>query len=135
MRPALRDKDIEFSLHLADGLPKAAFDRDKIAQVLTNLINNAIKFTDDGSVTITTEKSESGIQASVKDTGIGIKEEDMNKLFESFSQIVTEKGRKTGGTGLGLAISRKIIEHHGGKIWTESEYGKGSTFLFVLPVS
>ncbi|MFH1288004.1 MAG: PAS domain S-box protein, partial [bacterium] len=135
MRPSLKDKSIEISTKLEDNLPEVIFDRDKISQVLTNLINNAIKFTDKGIITVATEKGENVVQVSVKDTGIGIKEDDINKLFQNFSQISTGKGRKTGSTGLGLAISKKIIEQHGGKIWVESEFGKGSTFIFTLPIS
>ena len=114
-------------------LPRLNFDKDKIIQVLTNLVGNAAKFTDDGSITITTAKDDNNICVSVQDTGIGIKQEDLSRLFNEFEQLSNIDDRKTGGTGLGLAISRRIIGQHNGKIWAESEFGKGTTMSFVLP--
>ena len=115
---------------LDENLPRIKFDHDKIIQVLTNLANNAIKFTENGGITITTGKEDNIIQVTVKDTGPGIKEEDMPKLFQQFVQLQ----RKMGGTGLGLSICKQIIEAHKGKIWAESEFGKGTTFHFILPI-
>ncbi|MDD4201890.1 MAG: HAMP domain-containing sensor histidine kinase [Candidatus Omnitrophica bacterium] len=106
-------------------------DKDKIIQVLLNLINNAIKFTERGNVDIVVKDEQDNFHILVKDTGIGIAKEDIPRLFESFEQV--GKGKKTGGTGLGLAISKKIIEAHNGKIWVESEQGQGTTFHFTLP--
>ena len=135
MRPLVEEKKLDFTTHLGGGLPKIAFDRDKITQVLSNLVNNAIKFTDKGALAISTERAENAVVVSVKDTGIGIKEEDMDKLFQRFSQIAVSKDRKAGtGTGLGLAISKKIVQQHGGKIWVESVFSQGSTFHFTLPL-
>lgn len=135
MNPLARNKKIELQLELPKKLPSVKMDRDRIMQVLVNLINNALHFTDHGKVSIHTYlKADEGVVVQVKDTGIGIKEHDVTKLFQTFGQIHTGKDRKTGGTGLGLAISKKIVEQHHGKIWIESRYGKGSTFSFILPL-
>lgn len=128
------EKNVKLVIDLDDNLPRVGFDNDRIPQVLDNIVNNAIKFTADGSITITTRKEDGFIRISVKDTGIGIKSEDISKLFQRFEQLDKGVDRKTGGTGLGLAISKEIVETHKGKIWAESEYGKGSTFHFTLPI-
>jgi PAS domain S-box-containing protein len=109
-------------------------DQTKFKQILFNLLDNAVKFSkeDGGTVTITTKKTDDMAEISVSDTGIGIKEEDMGKLFTKFQQL--ETGRKIGGTGLGLAITKQLVELHGGKIRVESKYGEGSTFTFLLPL-
>ncbi len=125
---------VELLLKLNDNLPKARFDSDKITQVLTNLVSNAMKFTEKGTITIEASKRNGAIQVSVSDTGHGIKEKDLPRVFDRFEQLATNGERKTGGTGLGLAISKEIIERHDGKIWVESEFGKGSKFTFTLPI-
>jgi signal transduction histidine kinase len=125
---------INLVIDLEDNLPKVNFDSDKITQVLTNLVSNAIKFTEKGSVTMKTIKGENIIHVMVSDEGCGIKKEDEPKLFRKFEQLSIGGERKTGGTGLGLAICKEIIEQHRGKIWAESELNKGSTFHFVLPI-
>ncbi|MDD5136476.1 MAG: ATP-binding protein, partial [Candidatus Omnitrophica bacterium] len=126
-------KNLEFTLELEENLPRFNFDKDKIIQVLTNLVSNAIKFTDKGGITIKTASKGSAVYVSVQDTGLGIKEEDIPKLFMEFEQLDRGIERQTGGTGLGLAISKKIIERHDGRIWAASERDKGSTFTFFLP--
>jgi signal transduction histidine kinase len=93
-----------------------------------------MKFTEKGSITISTRRIENSIRVSVSDTGCGIKQEDLSKLFKQFQQLSSSGNRKTGGTGLGLAISKDIVEKHGGRIWVESEFGKGATFHFLLPI-
>jgi len=123
-------KGLKVNLSLEDDLPRLDFDKDRIIEVLVNLLNNSIKYTEKGSITITTDSADNTIQVSIKDTGCGIKEEDIPKLFQRFSQV----GRKPGGSGLGLAISKEIIEAHKGKIWVESEFDKGATFYFTLPI-
>ncbi len=85
-------------------------------------------------MTVTTGKGNNTIQVSVKDTGLGVKEEDMPLLFQKFSQLEHGLERKAGGSGLGLTISKEIIEIHKGKIWAESKFGEGSTFSFLLPI-
>lgn len=135
MVPVVENKGIEFILDLEDGLPKIKFDKDKIIQVLTNLINNSVKFTEKGSITICSSKSDNAILVSVIDTGLGISKEGIPKLFQQFEQLEKGIDRKTGGTGLGLAISKEIIERHRGKMWVKSESGKGATFSFLLPIA
>ena len=108
-------------------------DINKIVQVLHNLINNAIKFTERGEVTVATTRDEGNIHVMVRDTGTGIRQEDMTKLFYAFERIDERRNNRIDGTGLGLVICKEIIEKHNGKIWAESEFGKGSTFHFVLP--
>lgn len=128
-------KGLSIITKLDETLPKINFDKDKITQVVTNLINNAIKFTEKGNIVAATSRADNAIVTSVSDTGIGIREEDIPKLFQAFMQVGTGLERKSGGTGLGLAISRNIIQMHKGKIWVESKYGQGSTFYFILPIT
>jgi PAS domain S-box-containing protein len=134
MASTVKKKGVEFRLALDNALPKVTFDSDKMIQVLTNLVSNAMKFTGKGSITIATRRIENAIRVSVSDTGCGIKQEDLPKLFHQFQQLGSSSSRKTGGTGLGLAISKDIVEKHGGRVWVESEFGKGSTFHFLLPI-
>jgi signal transduction histidine kinase len=135
MQPVAKNKGLELSVVLEPGLPKVAMDHDKITQVLMNLVGNAIKCTPAGEIKIITfQKYHNAVCVCVKDTGIGIQKADLDKLFKSFSQIFTDKRVTAGGTGLGLAISKEIVEGHRGKIWAESEFGKGSSFYFVLPL-
>lgn len=109
-------------------------DRDKIIQVLSNLISNAIKFTEKGQISVNSENKGSYIQISVTDTGKGIPIGELETIFDKFKQIKRKAGPGAIGTGLGLAISKGIVEAHGGKIWAESKgEGKGSTFIFTLP--
>ena len=110
-------------------------DRDKINQVLINLVNNAIKFTDQGKIKIIIENSNStSITTRIIDTGIGIPKDEWDKIFDKFYQIGKSADRKNRGTGLGLAITKNLIEMHKGKIWLESEEGRGSEFSFILPI-
>ena len=125
-----KQKGLDFIINLDKDLPKIKFDRDKISQVLSNLVNNSLKLTEKGNITISTTKGNNIIQVSVKDTGPGIKEKDMPRLFKHYEQLE----RKVGGTGLGLAISLEIIKAHGGKIWAESVFGQGTTMHFLLPI-
>ena len=134
MAPTAKDRGAGFLLELDDSLSKTGFDSDKITQVLTNLVTNAMKFTEKGNITIKTGKKNGTIHVSVSDTGHGIKKEDLPRVFDRFEQLATGGERKTGGTGLGLAISKNIIEQHDGRIWVESTFGKGSKFTFTLPV-
>lgn len=134
MQPLLAKKGLPLTLELEEPLPKVLLDQDRITQVLINLIQNAIKFTDHGEIQVKTSGGIHHIKISVRDTGIGIREEDLPRLFRSFGQIDTDRAKRTIGSGLGLAISKKIVEQHGGKIWVESQYGQGSTFSLLLPV-
>jgi signal transduction histidine kinase len=111
-------------------------DKQKLKQILFNLLSNAVKFSKPigGTITITSKKYDEMAQISVSDTGIGIKKEDLGKLFNKFQQIESATYRKYGGTGLGLAISKELVELHEGRIWAESKYGAGTTFTFKLPL-
>jgi signal transduction histidine kinase len=137
-------KKIQLEVEAPEQLPSVYGDREKIEQILTNLIGNAIKFTlEEGKILITIKpppRSEYGghgdmLSVSVKDTGIGIPKEHLDAVFEKFYQVEGSLHRSVGGTGLGLAITKGLIEAHQGKIWVESEVGKGSTFTFTLPIS
>lgn len=126
-------KGLEVGVKLPEKEVKIYADRDKLSQVLTNLIGNAIKFTEKGAIEISVVEKEKGIEVSVMDTGRGINKEDLKNLFTTFGQFgVVLKGLEK-GSGLGLCISKDIIELHKGEIWAESEIGKGSKFTFTLP--
>lgn len=135
----LRDKDVELILNIDPSLPNKLFgDSIRIKQVLLNLANNAAKFTPQGEVVITMSKEEIDdgqiqLHISVEDTGIGIKEEDVGKLFQSFQQVDSKRNRNIEGTGLGLAISKRLLDLMEGDIQLKTEYGKGSCFSFVIP--
>ena len=118
---------------IEDGLPEVIGDRDRLIQVVINLLSNAVKFTERGFVTCRVRKSGSEIIVSVIDTGMGIAEVDREKVFEKFRQAGDTLTDKPTGTGLGLSICKQIVEYHGGRIWVESEPGKGSTFSFTIP--
>lgn len=110
-------------------------DQRKLKQIMFNLLSNAVKFTPSGgSVRVIAKRKQDEIEISVQDTGIGIKPEDMPKLFQTFTQIESPYGKKAEGTGLGLALTKRLVELHGGKIWAESEFSKGSKFTFTMPV-
>jgi len=128
------DKKLAFKAEVAPDLPRGHGDERRLAQVLLNLVGNAIKFTDAGEVVITATTGNGSFNVSVRDTGPGISAADQAKLFQEFQQADNSLTRKKGGTGLGLAISKRIIEMHGGRIWVESVVGQGSTFSLTLPV-
>jgi PAS domain S-box-containing protein len=111
-------------------------DKQKFRQVFINLLDNAVKFSKDGGGTVTVAAKKEGEMArfSVSDTGIGIREDDVGKLFQKFTQLENGTTRKYQGTGIGLAISKQFVELHRGRIWAESKSGEGSTFTFILPV-
>ncbi|MCI0693875.1 GAF domain-containing protein [candidate division KSB1 bacterium] len=126
--------DLKLKKDVDAGLPEIIGDQDKLIQVVINLISNAVKFTDKGSVTCRAKESNGEIVVSIVDTGMGIAPEDQPKLFEKFKQVGDMLTNKPKGTGLGLTICKEIVEHHGGRIWVESEMGVGSTFSFALPI-
>jgi PAS domain S-box-containing protein len=134
MTLAAKDIGIDILLELDNRLPIVGFDNDKITQVLTNLVDNAVKFTEKGNIVVKTSEENGMIHVSVSDTGCGIRKKDLSRLFGRFEQLSTGGERKTGGTGLGLAICKGIIERHNGKIWVDSVFGKGSKFTFTLPI-
>ena len=132
LRPQAEEKGLRLSCDVQEHLPAIRADRDRILQVFSNLIGNALTFTEEGGVAVQVEPTDGWVSFSVSDTGRGISAEDLPRLFERFWQ--TRKARR-GGAGLGLAISKGIVEAHGGRIWVESEKGAGSTFIFTLPVA
>jgi signal transduction histidine kinase len=137
VKPMAADKSVLLEVEVPEPSVLVWADRDKVTQVLTNLIGNAIKFTSpQGTVTVSASKDGTEwAQVSVSDTGPGISAEECQKIFEKFYQVSESGGPKPKGTGLGLAISKALVELHGGKLWLESEEGRGSTFSFTLPVS
>ena len=135
----LVDKDVSFDLDIAPELPVLLYgDNIRIRQVLINLANNAVKFTNQGYVRISVDFDKLDgekilLKIAVTDTGIGIKEEDLSKIFESFQQVDSKRNRNVEGTGLGLTISQRLVYLMNGSISVQSEYGKGSTFSFTIP--
>ena len=128
------EKKLALKATVPADLPPGRGDERRLTQVLLNLTGNAIKFTDEGEVSIQARASDGAFVVSVSDTGPGISEADQQTIFEEFQQADSSSTRKKGGTGLGLSISRRIVELHGGRLWVESTPGRGSTFSFTLPV-
>ena len=134
-------KGLEISVDLGDDLPNLWNDRDRLVQVVTNLLSNSIKFTpDNGQVKIkakavATDGQPPNLEVCVSDTGIGIQPSDYEEIFKKFKQGGDTLADKPRGTGLGLPICREIVDHFGGKIWVESTPGKGSSFYFTVPVT
>jgi signal transduction histidine kinase len=131
-------KPIELRDEIEPNLPRVYVDRGRIRQVVINMLSNAAKFTDAGSITMRIRKITNNerdfICFSVKDTGIGIAAEDMDKVFEAFRQIDSSVGRRAEGTGLGMPISYRLVTLHGGELWVESQVEHGSTFSFTIPL-
>jgi two-component system phosphate regulon sensor histidine kinase PhoR len=129
-------KGIRLSWDVPVDLPMVYVDRARISQVILNIVNNAIKYTPPGgSITIRAKDKEDYVLVSVHDTGIGIPKKDLENIFSGFYHAGYKLSYEYKGAGLGLALSKGIIESHGGRIWAESEAGKGSTFYFTLPKS
>jgi two-component system sensor histidine kinase GlrK len=134
MVPLVEAKKIKFEATMTEELPMIKMDDERILQALRNLIGNAVKFTPEGGrVRISAHPEAQGLEVSVMDTGVGIPEEDIPTIFEKFHQGSGRHSVRTSGTGLGLAIVKHIITAHRGRVWVESETGRGSTFSFVLP--
>lgn len=129
---AAAGKGLRLELEVPERLRPISVDQGKIRQVLMNLVGNAIKFTEEGSVIITLEQTPRETKFLVRDTGVGISSEDINKVFDRFHQVRPGLAQ-AGGVGLGLTISKRFVEMHGGDIWVESELGQGSTFAFSIP--
>ncbi len=127
-------KNIELIKDIEEGLPDLTGDQDRLIQVLINLISNAVKFTDEGTLTFRARRAGEEVIISVADTGVGINSADLRKVFDKFKQVGDTLTEKPRGTGLGLAICKQIIDYHAGRIWAESEPGRGSAFSFALPV-
>ena len=119
-----------------DGLPPVWGDEERLGQVLVNLLHNAIKFSPPASmVTVSADVTEGQVAVRVRDQGMGIADSDLDRIFERFYKVDKARQRGQGGTGLGLAIARHVVEGHNGKIWAESEEGRGSVFIFTIPLA
>lgn len=129
----------KYDLRLIDdiesGLPEVVGDKDRLEQVVINLVSNAVKFTEKGSVTFKARSIKNEIVLSIIDTGVGIVETHRDSIFEKFKQSGESLKGRPKGTGLGLPICKEIVEGHGGRIWVESKQGEGSSFTFTLPIS
>jgi signal transduction histidine kinase len=134
MIPMAGKKGLRLVVEVSPAVGQITSDRRRVEQILINLINNAIKFTDQGEVRVECEIGGDWLVTRVVDTGIGIKPEDVGKLFEAFRQIDTGIARMHEGTGLGLFICKRLVEMLGGEVWVESKWGAGSTFTFTLPI-
>jgi signal transduction histidine kinase len=134
--PLIEGKSQTLKVDVADDLPPLTADRFRAKQILFNLLGNAVKFTPSGGIiTLSCHLADADTMLfSVTDTGVGIKPEDQEIIFEEFRQAGDPLIHKEMGTGLGLTISKRLVELHGGRIWVESEYGHGATFSFLLPV-
>ena len=133
-RPAA-EKDLRLSVNLQEPLPDIAADRQRLAEVLQNLLDNAIQYTSPGGqIMLSASAGATEVKFTVSDTGIGIPQADQPRIFERFYRVDAARSREVGGTGLGLAIAKHLVEAHGGRIWVESEVGQGSQFYFTVPI-
>ena len=134
--PEAESRGIRLKAEVEPGLPVVQADPDRMAQVLVNLLGNAMRHTPDGGVVaVSARRHDGGVAVSVRDTGPGIAEEDLPHVFDRFYRTDEARDRAAGGAGLGLAIAKGIVEAHGGRIWAESAPGQGATFTFTLPVA
>ncbi len=134
IEPMVKKKQLTLSVELPSGELKLHTDRTKVKQILLNLLSNAVKFTHHGGIWVAVSRDEEDLRFDVRDTGIGIREADLESIWEDFRQVDQSRTREFGGTGLGLSITRKLVDALGGHVFAESVYGKGSTFTVILPV-
>jgi signal transduction histidine kinase len=131
--PLLRNKDLKLTTELPESMPIIHGDGPRLEQVMLNLMTNAAKFTPaGGTITIRARQQDNGLVVDVQDNGIGIAREEQSRLFKPYSRLSSDRQRHP-GLGLGLALSKQVVELHGGRIWVNSEPGKGSTFSFFVP--
>ncbi len=131
-----RAKSIALTLDVPAGLPEIRVDETRFSQIMINLLDNAIKYTlEGGSVTVFARMANDGVQIDVSDTGIGISDKDLPRIFERFYRVDKARSRELGGTGLGLSIVKHIVQAHGGQVWVKSEAGQGTTFSFTIPAA
>jgi signal transduction histidine kinase len=130
----IRERGLELTIEAAPEIPAVQADRNRLIQILMNLLSNAYRYTPSGgSITVSVQSTDDAVLVQVTDTGIGIAPEDQEKIFERFYRVDHELVNQQAGTGLGLPIARSLVELHGGRLWLESEFGAGSTFSFTLP--
>jgi two-component system phosphate regulon sensor histidine kinase PhoR len=144
-RPRIEHSDLQLELRIPEDLPHVSADPRRLREILQNLLDNATQYTPRGGriwvearVTTVAEAGKgafSGVVVTVGDTGIGIPQSDQQRIFERFYRVDAARSREAGGTGLGLAITKHLVELHGGRIWVESEVGRGSQFHFSVPVA
>ncbi|MHB0877943.1 MAG: ATP-binding protein [Anaerolineae bacterium] len=134
VRDLLRGAPVTIDVQIDPTLPRLLLDHTRMRQVVVNLLNNAIRFTDQGVITVTLERTTEEVLLSVRDTGVGIAAHELDAIFDEFYQADSAARRPSGGMGLGLAISRRFVDMHGGRIWAESTVGQGSTFHVSLPL-
>lgn len=137
VEPQIAEKGLRLSVKVPEGLPAVRADQDRAVQVLTNLLTNAMRYTPaPGEVAVTAQREGSGVAFRVSDTGIGLRPEELGRVFERFYRVDKSRSRALGGTGIGLSIARALTEAMGGRIWAESAgIGKGSSFTFTLPAA
>jgi signal transduction histidine kinase len=132
----LTDKPVELRQEISPSLPRVSGDETRLRQVLLNLLGNAAKYTNQGSITLRAVRNGGNfVKVSVIDTGIGIRAEDFERIFEEFQQTEEAFALRKVGTGLGLPICKKFVELHGGTLWVESKPGRGSAFHFTIPIA
>ena len=130
---SIKDKGLSLSIHIPDDIPKILADEKRITQVLLNLLDNAVKYTNAGGITVGISLKNKLVQIDITDTGIGIPENDLPRIFERFYRVEKSRTRDLGGTGLGLSIVKHIVESHNGNVWVNSKVSQGSTFTVTIP--
>ena len=134
-KPLVAEKSLVLKNEIGEGISPVAGDENRLQQIMHNLVGNAIKFTSQGTVTVSAMEQDGMVAVTVSDTGLGIPADKFDDIFKSFEQIDASIVRTYGGTGLGLSITKQLVELHGGAIWVESEAGQGSHFTFTIPIS
>jgi signal transduction histidine kinase len=127
-------RQLEFTRHVDEACPPVETDKTKVKQILLNLLSNAVKFTNRGSVTLSASCADGGVRLEVKDTGVGIKPDEIETIWEDFRQLDQSRTRSHGGTGLGLSITRRLTQQLGGQVTVKSTFGEGTTFTVRLPL-
>jgi len=136
LEKSAKEKTLSIKLNIPDKFPKVLGDHKRLAQVFLNLLDNAIKYTPEGgSITVSAASKEKITQIDISDTGIGISEKDLPRIFERFYRVDKAHSRELGGTGLGLSIVKHIVQAHDGQVWVQSMLGQGSTFSFTIPIA
>ena len=131
--PLAEQKGLALRLDIDSRIGLVSADRTRLRQVLWNIVGNAIKFTDHGGITVSIRPENDDVLVCISDTGIGIADDNLPRIFDHFSQVEGTQRQSIGGTGLGLSISKSLVELHGGRLWVESRLGEGSTFRFTIP--
>jgi signal transduction histidine kinase len=134
LRIQFQEKKVTLEADVPASLPTLVADEQQLSWVVTNLVTNALKYTSEGgSVVVRGTEEAAGLRLEVRDTGVGIARENIDRIFDKFVQVRNSAGTTPGSVGLGLAIAKEIVEMYGGRIWVESEVGQGSVFAFVVP--